>query len=427
MTAASVRARAGRGRPALSALPGGRPLPSFEEARSIVLDHVSALGSERVPLLDAVGRVLYEDVASPSDFPAWDNSAMDGYAVRAADAAAGAPLPLSGYVPAGSAAVQPLAPGTAAKILTGAPLPAGADSVVPFEDADEQAGTVRARGPVRPGANVRRRGEDLRAGEIAIRAGTVIGAPEVSWLATASRLVVPVHRRPRVAILSTGDELVPPGEPLGPGKIDDSNGFAVAAAVRQAGGEPILLGIARDEREALRERLVEGLRADVLVTTAGVSMGNRDHVREVLTALGVRQVFWKVDIKPGRPTAFAVHGATPVFSLPGNPVSTILTFEQFVRPALLKMAGRRAVLRPIVRATFQEELRRKPGRVGFVRVRLERREDALLAWSAGTQDTGILKTMLRADGVAVVPADQGDLRPGTPVDIQILAGDLAQP
>ena len=286
---------------------------------------------------------------------------------------------------------------------------------------------MRARGPVRRGANVRRRGEDLRAGELAIRAGTVIGLPEVSWLAAASRLVVPVHRRPRVAILSTGDELVPPGEPLGPAKIHDSNSLTVAAAVRQAGGEPILLGIAKDDREALRERLVEGLRADVLVTTAGVSMGDRDYVREVLADLEVRQVFWKVEIKPGRPTAFAVRGTTPVFSLPGNPVSTILTFEQFVRPALLKLAGRRTVLRPVVRAIFQEELRRTPGRVGFIRVRLERRGDALLAWSAGNQDTGMLKTMLRADAIAIVPADQGDLRPGTPIDVQIVAGDLALP
>jgi len=200
---------------------------------------------------------------------------------------------------------------------------------------------------------------------------------------------------------------------------------AVAAAVRQAGGEPVLLGIARDDREALRERLAEGLRADAVVTSAGVSMGDRDYVREVLAALEVRQIFWKVDIKPGRPTAFALRGTIPVFSLPGNPVSTLLTFEQFVRPALLRMQGRREVLRPTVRAVFQEELRRKPGRTHFLRVRLERRGGALHAWSAGNQDTGILKTMLRADGIAILPADQGDLSSGTPVEVQILSPDLA--
>jgi len=400
-------------------------LPTFEEARKIVLDHVAPLGAEQVPLLDAVGRVLAEDVASPSDFPAWDNSAMDGYAVRAADAQGGARLPLAAYLPAGSAGAGPLAPGTAAKILTGAPVPEGADAIVPFEEAEEQGGAVRAVAPVRAGAHVRRRGEDLRASELALRAGTVIGPPQVSWLATSSRLFVPVHRRPRVAILSTGDELVPPGEPVGPGKIHDSNGVAVAAAVRQAGGEPVLLGIARDDREALRERLAEALRADAVVTSAGVSMGDRDYVREVLAALDVRQIFWKVDIKPGRPTAFALRGATPVFSLPGNPVSTLLTFEQFVRPALLRMQGRREVLRPTVRAVFQEDLRRKPGRTHFLRVRLERRGDALLAWSAGNQDTGILKTMLRADGIAILPSDLGDLSSGTPVEVQILSPDLA--
>jgi molybdopterin molybdotransferase len=400
-------------------------VPSFEEARKIILDHVTPLGAGRVPLLDAVGRTLAEDLPSPSDFPAWDNSAMDGYAVRAAEAQGGAALPLSDYVPAGSAAGTPLAAGTAAKILTGAPLPAGADPVLPFEDAEEQGGRVRAKGPVTAGAHVRRHGEDLRQGEIALSAGTVVGPAEVSWLATSSRLLVPVRRRPRVAILSTGDELVAPGEPLGPGQIHDSNSVAVAAAVRQAGGEPVLLGIARDEREPLRERLAEGLRADVLVTTAGVSMGDRDYVREVLAALEVRQIFWKVDIKPGRPTAFGVRGGNLVFSLPGNPVSTLLTFEQFVRPALLKLAGRRQVFRPTVRAEFQEVLRRKPGRVSFVRVRLEREGEALRAWSAGNQDTGILKTMLRADGIAIVPAEQGDLGPGTAVEVQVLSPDLA--
>jgi molybdopterin molybdotransferase len=400
-------------------------VPSFEEARAIILDHVAPLGAEAVSVLDAAGRVLAADVAAPGDLPAWDNSAMDGYAVRAAELAGGAALPVAAYLPAGAPGAAPLAPGTAAKILTGAPLPAGADTVVPVELTEERDGAVRATRPITAGANVRRRGEDLRAGEVAIGAGTVLGPAEISWLATASRLVVPVHRRPRVAILSTGDELVPPGEPLGPGKIHDSNAFGVAAAVLLAGGEPVLLGIARDDREALRAKLAEGLRADAVVTSAGVSVGDRDYVREVLAELQVRQVFWKIEARPGGPTAFAVRGGTPVFSLPGNPVATLLVFDQLVRPALLKLAGRRTVLRPVVKAVFQEELRRKAGRAGFVRVRLERRGEELLAFSAGPQDTGILRTSLRADGLAVVPASQGDLRPGTVLDVQLLSGEPA--
>ncbi len=399
-------------------------MPSFEQARRTILDHVRPLGAEAVPLLDAVGRVVAEDLAAPRDLPAWSNSAMDGYAVRAEDAAAGTGLRLSAYIPAGAAGSEPLAPRTAAKILTGAPLPAGADAIVPFEEADEVDGMVVPRIGARPGAHVRRKGEDIRAGEKVLSAGTVIGPTEISWLASSSRLSVPVHRRPRVAVLSTGDELVEPGGALGPGKIHDSNAFAVAAAVRAIGAEPTILPIARDEREPLRALLAEGVRADALVTSAGVSMGDRDLVRQVLDELEVKQVFWKIDIKPGRPTAFGVRAGTPVFSLPGNPVSTLVTFEQFVRPALLRMMGHRKVIRPMVRAVFRDELARKPGRVSFVRVRLERRGSELLAFSAGNQDTGILKTMLDADGIAVVPAESGDLRPGDEVHVQILRAGL---
>ncbi len=319
---------------------------TFDEARATILDHVTPLGPESVPLLAAVGRVLAADLVAPWDVPRWDNSAMDGYAVRAADTPAPAGLRIAGYIPAGSSSSEVVAAGTAAKIFTGAPLPAGADAVVPIEHTDERDGTVLVRQPVRPGAHVRRKGEDIRAGETILGAGAVIGAPEVSLLASVSRRAVEVVRRARVAILSTGDELVEPGGTLAPGQIYDSNSLAIAAAVTQLGGEPILLGIARDDRASLRALLVEGLRADALVTSAGVSMGDRDLVREVLQELSVRQLFWKVDVKPGRPTAFAVHGSTPVFSLPGNPVSTLLMFEEFVRPALLKMMGHRTLHRP---------------------------------------------------------------------------------
>lgn len=395
-------------------------VPSFEKARETILSHVTRLGAESAPVLDALGRVLAADVKAPWDMPRWDNSAMDGYAVRSLDCAGSGRLELSGYLPAGSHSAEVLAPGTAVKILTGAPLPPGADTIVPVEEAEERDGAIQVHGPLRPGAHVRHKGEDIKTDETILLAGTLVGPAEISALASFSWLSVPVVRKARVAILSTGDELVEPGQPLAPGKIHDSNSFALAAAVKQAGGEPILLGIARDDRAALEAQLRDGLEADALVTSAGVSVGDRDLVREVLQALSVQQVFWKVDIKPGRPTAFAVHGTKPVFSLPGNPVSALLTFEEFVRPALLKMMGHRRWLRPLVPALLQEDLPKKPGRVVFLRVRLERRGGALLAWPSGNQDTGILKTQLLADGIAVVPAEQGYLPSGMPVEVQIL-------
>jgi molybdopterin molybdotransferase len=402
-------------------------MPSYHEARKIILDHVAVLPAETVPLHDAVGRVLAADVTMPWDMPSWDNSAMDGFAVRSADCTGPTRLRVTSYIPAGGLPTGPVGPGQAARIMTGAPLPPGADAIAPVEDVEEAGDAIQLRGAVRPGAHVRRRGEDLRAGEVALPAGTVVGPGEVSLLASAAPLAVPVIRVARVAILSTGDELVAPGQPIGPGQICDSNGVALAAAVRLAGGQPIDLGIARDDRPALRALLEQGLTADLLVTSAGVSAGDRDLVREILDQLSVRQVFWKVDIKPGRPTAFGMRGHTPVFSLPGNPVSSLLTFEQFVRPALLKMMGHRRVFRPLQAAVLQEPLAKSPGRVSFVRVRLSRRADgALLASTAGNQETGILKTLLRADGLAIIPAEQGSLEAGQTVPVQLLRSDLVE-
>jgi molybdopterin molybdotransferase len=300
--------------------------------------------------------------------------------------------------------------------MTGAQLPAGADAVVPFEEAEEGAGLVFATRRAVAGDHVRRKGGDIREVETALEAGTVIGTAEVSLLSSFSRASVPVIRRARVAILSTGDELLEPGEPLAAGKIYNSNALALAAATLRAGAIPVVLPIARDDREALRTQLVEGLRADALVTTAGVSVGDRDLVREVLRDLGVQEVFWKVDIQPGRPTAFALSGGTPVFSLPGNPVAALLTFEMFVRPALRRMMGHSRPLDVPLRARLGETVTPRQDRVTLLRVRLERRGDQIVASSAGSQATGFLRTMVSADGVAIISLGLDSVAAGSVVD-----------
>jgi molybdopterin molybdotransferase len=239
-------------------------------------------------------------------------------------------------------------------------------------------------------------------------------------LASCGQLLVPVFRRPRVAVLSTGDELVEPGEPIAPGKIINSNTLAIAAAIREIGADPVILGIARDDREDHRQKIGEGLLADVLITSAGVSTGDRDLVREVLEELGVQQLFWNVEIKPGRPTAFGMKSVTPVFSLPGNPVATLVTFQEFVRPALLKIMGHRQTVQSGITALLKDEVRKKPGRLHFMRVRIDVENGRYIAETAGDQNTGILKTMVRANGLALLPADRVLFPAGTEVQVHLL-------
>ncbi len=393
---------------------------SFADARRLILDSTSALGSERVQLLDAAGRALAEDFHAPWDLPRYDNSAMDGFAVRAADAAAEAKLTVTGYIPAGGNDLQPVAPGCAARIMTGAPIPPGCDLVVPVEETEEQDGKVRLLKALRVREHIRFRGEDIAAGYKVLPAGTLLRPPEINLLASFGQAMVAVYRRPRVAILSTGDELVELGKPLVDGQIVNSNALSLAAAVRDAGGEPLLLGIARDTLESHREKLAEGLTAEVLITSAGVSAGDRDLVREVLADLGVEQKFWKINIKPGRPTAFGVKDKSLVFSLPGNPVSTMVTFEMFVRPALRKLQGITPAIRPFVKATLVESVSKRPERVMFLRVQVRTEQGRLVASSAGDQNTGILRTMVRANGIAVLPVDRDRFEVGDEVDLLVL-------
>lgn len=397
---------------------------TFEDARRLILQQASTLGVERVMLLNAPGRILAEEVVAPSDLPPYDVSAMDGYAVHAADCPAGTSFKVTGFIPAGGRPSPVVTAGCAVKIMTGAPVPAGCDAVVPVEETEEVDGRVRLLAPVAPGQHIRLRGEDVARGDLVIPAGTLIRPPEISMLASLGRLTVPVYRRARVAIVSTGDELVEPGMALEPGQIVNSNAFSLAAAVQECGGEPVLLGIARDEWESHEQLFRLGLQCDALITSAGVSTGDRDLVREVLEALGVTQLFWKIAMKPGGPTAFGVRGEVPVFSLPGNPVSTMVTFEELVRPALLRMMGHRRVIRPLLKGILQEDLRKGGDKTHFLRVQVRVEQGRYLVSTAGDQRTGTLRTMVQASALALIPQAATFLPAGSEVDFHLLSDDV---
>jgi len=394
----------------------------FEEARTRILDSVFPLAAEHAPLLEAAGRILSEAIFAPFDMPSADNSAMDGFAVRSSECAGPVTLAIAGYRPAGFSGKTALKAGSAVRIMTGAPLPAECDAVVPFEDALEEGGRVRIERAVKAGAHVRVRGEDVRKGDRVLAPGTVLRPPEISLLASFGRVLIPVYRKPRVAILATGDELVEPGGEIPPGAIVNSNSFSLASAVREAGGEPVMLGIARDSLPSLREKLSAGLAEDALLTSAGVSAGDRDLVREALSGLSVREIFWRVQMRPGRPFAFGLQGRRPVFSLPGNPVSAMISFEMLARPALRKMAGDPAPVKPCVKAVLTEAVRKKPGRIQFLRVESEISDGEYRVRSAGDQNTGILRTMVRGTGIAILPVDRTHFEAGERVEVLFLYG-----
>lgn len=400
-------------------------MPSFEEARNLILEHVSRMGTEKVFLLDAGGRVLAENITAPWDMPRYTNSAMDGYAVRADDCTISTTLKIIDFIPAGGSASVEVTSGTAAKIMTGAPLPPGADSIVPVEDTEETDEGVHIREAVKRGAHIRLKAEDVKAGECIIPTGTILRPAEIGMLASYSRVLVKVFRRVRVAVLSTGDELAELGEMLTEEKIINSNTLALAAALKETGAEPTILGIARDNRENHLEKMLEGLQADVLITSAGVSTGDRDFVRAVLEEMGAVFIFNKVDIKPGRPTTFGLIGTKPLFCLPGNPVSTMITYEELVRPALLKMMGHERIIKPLIEATLLTDLTKKRlGVLNFQRVSIEVRDGKYFASCSGDQNTGILKTMVRADALALLPEDRDHFEAGDKVRIHLLGSHV---
>lgn len=409
-------------------------LLDVQEALSRILAAIETLGAESVALPDALDRVLAEDVQATLDLPPFANSSMDGFAVRAADVASATPdapqpLTVSQDIPAGSISQVALNPGEAARIMTGAPLPPGADAIVPVEATDAEwaaggeahlPGTVHIRQAVKPGDYVRPVGEDIAAGQIVLKAGTVLRPAEIGVLAALGIATVPVIHRPRVAILSSGDELVEIDAPLGPGQIRNSNSYVLEGLVRQQGGTPYRIPTARDTLADVRRAFHAALagRPDLILSSAGVSVGAHDVVRTVLDELG-EVTLWRINLRPGKPLAFGQVRGVPFFGLPGNPVSAQVTFDVLVRPALCKLAGRPDRV-PMAEAVLAEDIP-ADGRLTYFRVTLRRDAHGdLVASTTGTQSSGAMRSMVLADGLLIVPAGVREARAGQRFQVRLL-------
>ena len=391
-------------------------LISIELAREKVLAAVRPLGPEEVALGAALGRVLAEDVESAIDVPPFDNSAMDGYAVIAGGEAE---LEVIDESRAGRPAAARLRPGTAIRVSTGAALPSGTTAVVPVERTERAGDRVRVEAS-EEGANLRRAGEDVRAGDAILRRGTVVGPAELGVAASVGRGRLACARRPRVAVLVTGDELVEPGEQLGPGRIYSSNAFVLSALVERAGAELTVRETVADSAESTRAAFAGALDSvDVVCVSGGVSVGPHDHVKPALRELGVEEHFWGVRLRPGKPTWFGTRGRTLVFGLPGNPVSAMVTFVLFVRPALAALQGA-ATEATRVHAVLEENVRQNPVREHAVRVALTSGDDGWRAVTTGAQGSHVLTSMLGAHGLALVPAGDGELSAGARVEVELL-------
>jgi len=402
---------------------------SVSAAQAIVLQHAASLGVERVKLEESLGRVLAEDVRANRDQPPYDVSAMDGFALRSADLVS-PPTPLNVIedIKAGDKPTQTLSAGQCARIMTGAPVPVGADAVIRVEDTrelpDDRVEILRS---VAVGNDIRRRGEGMRDGQVVLAAGSEITPGVIGVLATVKAAHVVVYRRPRVAILSTGNELEGLDEPIDPSKIPNSNSYALMAQVQALGIEPVLLGIARDDAQELAGFLKHGLEFDVLLVSGGSSVGVHDYVRPTLEALGVSMHFWRVEMRPGHPVAFGTSDTSLVFGLPGNPVSSMVCFEQFVLPALRRMMGSARLFRRTLKAKLAHPVRIYPRRTEFVRVVLSRDTTGeYLATSTGTQSSGALISMAQADGLLVVPATSSGIAEGEWATVQLLDGTAYQ-
>jgi molybdopterin molybdotransferase len=401
---------------------------SVHDALTMILETVSPLAGERIGLLQAVGRVLAKEIRSEREVPPFANSAMDGYAVRwddVRDASADQPIALTvlEVIQAGAVPTQAVTAGMASKIMTGAVIPPGADTVIRVEDTEEQDGRVWIKRQGRPGTHIRAGGEDIRCGQVVLEKGRLLRPADIGLLASVGRSMVLVRQRPRVAILSTGNELVEVDEALRPGQIVNSNAYTLAAAVQEAGGQPVPLEIARDTLDEIRAALNEAVRHDVVLSTGGVSVGDFDFVKAAMDELGIRRLFWQVAQRPGKPLTFGLLRERPYFGLPGNPVSALVCFYLYVRPALARMMGHEKLFLPVVSAIAGEDIPKAKGLTEFVRCQLAHTDGHYEVRSTGSQSSGVLSSLSLGQGLIIGPAELPLLPKGMHVKVIVLDGD----
>ncbi|MBI3110935.1 MAG: molybdopterin molybdotransferase MoeA [Ignavibacteriales bacterium] len=406
---------------------------SFDEARELISRQLPVLASEYVSLTQALNRVLAGDLVADHDIPSFDNSSMDGYALHASDTVGAGPgsggvqLKVAGEAGAGTVTSTPVARGTVIRIMTGAPLPPGADAVLEQEQVIVRNGSIEIAAIVPEGKNIRRKGEDLCAGQTVMTRGSILRAGHLGVLASLGKTEIMVYRRPKVGILTTGNELIDVAEPLTPGKIRNSNAYSLLGSVLESGGEPVSLGKVKDEERDLEGALRKGLEYDALVTSGGVSVGKYDLVLQTLKNIGVEIVFWKVNIKPGMPVAFGLYRTSgtekpvPVFALPGNPVSTMVTFLQFVRPALFRMGGREGDGALRLNATLEHDIRKHDRKRHFSRGVVRNEHGRLIVRTTGTQSSGVLSSMVQANCLITLREEQMEIRAGEEVEVEFLS------
>jgi molybdopterin molybdotransferase len=402
---------------------------SVEKALKTILASARLMGTEKINILDAQRRAIAENIYAGRDIPSVDNSAMDGYALRAADTRGATPkkpvwFKIIEEIPAGKIPRKKLRSKEAARIMTGAIIPGGADAVIRQENTRREGNLVAVLTPVARKTDIRFAGEDVRKGELVIHKNSVLGAAQIGMLAALGKKSVLVYKKPRVAIMATGDELVDIDTNPSPGKIVNSNSYSLATLVDDCGGVPVILGITRDNKSALKQKFSTALKNDVIISSGGVSVGDYDLVKDIMANMGNSMYFWQVAMRPGKPLAFGAIKGVPLFGLPGNPVSTMVSFEQFVRPYLLKIQGHRNIFRPVLKAISAENLEKKVGVKNFLRAIVKREKDKYIVKTTGNQGSGILKSMVTANALIILGEKETKIKKGDKVTVQLLDDSL---